>query len=53
MFVQGTHGEKYSDFASENTWSMPLKMITEPGTRNDEYIDFILENLEKLVFCKM
>ena len=41
----GTHGEKYSDFASENTWFMPLKMITEPGTRNDEYIDFILENL--------
>ncbi|MGN1140486.1 MAG: hypothetical protein ACI4TF_04735 [Oliverpabstia sp.] len=41
----GIHGEKYSDFASENTWFMPLKMITEPGKRNDKYIDFILENL--------
>lgn len=41
----GINGERYSDFASENTWFMPLKMITEPGERNDRYIDFILQNL--------
>nr|WP_317282778.1 hypothetical protein [uncultured Sellimonas sp.] len=41
----GTTGERYSDFATENTWFMPLKMITEPGERNSKYIDFILESL--------
>lgn len=41
----GINGERYSDFASENTWFIPLKMITEPGERNSKYIDFILDNL--------
>lgn len=41
----GINGERYSDFAMENTWFMPLKMITEPGKRNEQYIAFILENL--------
>lgn len=41
----GPNGEKYSDFSKETSWFMPLKLITEPGERNDAYIDFILENL--------
>lgn len=41
----GPNGEKYSDFSKETSWFMPLKMITEPGERNDAYINFILENL--------
>ena len=41
----GPNGEKYSDFSKETSWFMPLKMITEPGEKNDAYIDFILENL--------
>jgi hypothetical protein len=36
---------KLYDFGKENSWFMPLKLITEPGSRNDAYIDFILENL--------
>lgn len=41
----GPDGEKYSDFSKETSWFMPMKLITEPGERNDAYIDFILENL--------
>ncbi len=36
---------KYNDFGKENSWFMPLKMITEPGEKNDNYLDFISENL--------
>lgn len=39
------NGRKFYDFGKENSWFMPLKMITEPGERNDRYIQFILENL--------
>ncbi len=41
----GPNGEKYSDFAKETSWFIPLKMVSEAGERNDAYIDFILENL--------
>lgn len=41
----GPNGEKYSDFSKETSWFMPMKLITEPGERNDAYIDFVLENL--------
>lgn len=41
----GPNGEKYSDFSKETSWFIPLKMISEPGERNDKYIDFLLENL--------
>lgn len=41
----GPNGEKYSDFSKETSWFIPMKLITEPGERNDEYIDFILQNL--------
>ena len=36
---------KYNDFGKENSWFMPLKMITEPGEKNDNYLDFISKNL--------
>lgn len=36
---------KYTGFGKENSWFMPMKLITEPGERNDAYIDYILENL--------
>lgn len=41
----GANGERYSDFSKETSWFMPMKLITEPGERNNAYIDFILENL--------
>lgn len=41
----GPNGERYSDFSKETSWFIPLKMITEPGERNDGYIDFLLEKL--------
>lgn len=41
----GPDGEKYSDFSKETSWFMPMKLITEPGERNDDYIDFVIENL--------
>jgi len=30
-----------TDFGKENSWFMPMKRITEPGPRTDEYLDFI------------
>ena len=38
-------GEKKTDFGKENSWFIPMKMISEPGERNNEYIDYILEKL--------
>ena len=36
---------KYNDFGKENSWFMPMKLITEPGERNDTYLDFIVEQV--------
>ncbi len=38
-------GVKLTGFGKENSWFMPLKLITEPGKRNDGYLQFISENL--------
>lgn len=38
-------GRKLTGFGKENSWFMPLKLITEPGKRNDDYLHFISENL--------
>ncbi len=38
-------GRKYNDFGKENSWFMPMKLITEPGSRNDAYLDYISENV--------
>jgi hypothetical protein len=38
-------GTKLYDFGKENSWFIPMKLITEPGTRNDNYIDYFLKNL--------
>lgn len=38
-------GTKYDGFGKENSWFMPMKLITEPGPRNDAYMEFIEENL--------
>ncbi|USD42760.1 hypothetical protein J4N42_19255 [Vibrio sp. SCSIO 43135] len=38
-------GLRLNDFGKENSWFMPMKLITEPGVRNDRYLDFIADNL--------
>jgi len=38
-------GVKLNDFGKENSWFMPMKKITEPGARNDKYLDFISDKL--------
>lgn len=38
-------GTKYVGFGKENSWFMPMKLITEPGPRHDAYMEFIEENL--------
>ncbi|TRX71280.1 hypothetical protein [Carboxylicivirga sp. M1479] len=38
-------GLKLIGFGKENSWFMPLKLITEPGKRNDDYLQFISDNL--------
>jgi len=37
--------EKYPFFNKETSWFIPMKLITEPGERNDKYLDFISEQL--------
>ncbi|MFD0697467.1 S-layer homology domain-containing protein [Paenibacillus sp. GCM10027628] len=37
----GKDGTAYSDFGKEASWFMPMKQITEPGTRTDDYLNFI------------
>ena len=39
------NGNKKNDFGKENSWFMPMKLITEPGERNDKYLDYISEKL--------
>lgn len=36
---------KYTGFGKENSWFLPMKRITNPGKRNNSYMDMILENL--------
>lgn len=38
-------GEKYPLFNKETSWFIPMKLLTEPGERNDAYLDFISEQL--------
>ncbi|PSW16519.1 hypothetical protein C9J01_05835 [Photobacterium rosenbergii] len=38
-------GLRLNDFGKENSWFMPMKLITEPGERNNKYLDFISANL--------
>jgi hypothetical protein len=38
-------GIRLNDFGKENSWFMPMKLITEPGERNNKYLDFISANL--------
>lgn len=40
-------GTKLYDFGKENSWFMPMKLITEPGKRNDAYLDYISQKLGK------
>jgi len=37
--------EKYPLFNKETSWFMPMKLLTEPGERNNGYLDFISEQL--------
>lgn len=34
---------KRNDFGKENSWFIPMKRLSEPGPRNDRYLDFISE----------
>lgn len=38
-------GEKYPLFNKETSWFIPMKLLTEPGERNDIYLDYISEQL--------
>ncbi|WP_322413246.1 hypothetical protein, partial [Clostridium perfringens] len=38
-------GKKLNDFGKENSWFIPMKLLSEPGERNDKYLDFISEKL--------
>jgi hypothetical protein len=38
-------GLRLNDFGKENSWFMPMKRVTNPGERNDKYLDFIAEKL--------
>lgn len=38
-------GVRLNDFGKENSWFMPMKRVTNPGERNDKYLDFIAEKL--------
>lgn len=41
----GKNGTKYTGFGHENSWFMPMKLITEPGARNDAYMDYIMAKM--------
>lgn len=43
LYVRGYNvtGNKYVGFGKENSWFMPMKLITEAGSRNSSYLDFI------------
>jgi hypothetical protein len=34
---------KQNDFGKENSWFIPMKLLSEPGQRNNNYLDFIGE----------
>lgn len=34
---------KRNDFGKENSWFIPMKRLSDPGARNDRYLDFISE----------
>ena len=36
---------KHNDFGKENSWFIPMKLLSEPGPRNDRYLDFISEKV--------
>lgn len=42
-YVRGytLRGRALTDFGLENSWYMPMKLITQPGEKNDGYLDFI------------
>lgn len=38
-------GEKYPLFNKETSWFMPMKLLTEPGEKNESYLNFISDHL--------
>lgn len=38
-------GKKLNAFGKENSWFIPMKLLSEPGERNNQYLDFISESL--------
>ena len=48
LYVYGrniNNGNYYYDFGKETSWFIPMKLVTEPGPRNDLYLDFIDERM--------
>jgi hypothetical protein len=47
-YVRGydVRGEVLTDFGRENSWFLPMKLITDPSSRTDAYLDFIARALE-------
>lgn len=37
--------EKYPFFNKETSWFMPMKLLTQPGEKNDFYLDYISDQL--------
>nr|MBC9201132.1 chitobiase/beta-hexosaminidase C-terminal domain-containing protein [Paenibacillus sp. PL91] len=47
-YVRAWHADqvtRYTDFGKENSWFLPMKLITEPGQRNSNYLDYISEQI--------
>ncbi|GGG59604.1 carbohydrate binding domain-containing protein [Paenibacillus radicis (ex Gao et al. 2016)] len=41
-FIRGWYDStKYDNFGKENSWFMPMKLITNPGSTNNNYLDYI------------
>lgn len=48
-FIRGfTEEGAQTNFGKENSWFMPMKLITEPGPRTEEYLRFVDESVSAL-----
>lgn len=47
-YVRGydVQGQVLTDFGRENSWFLPLKLITKPSPKTDAYLDFIARAVE-------
>ena len=52
-YVRGynAEGKPVLGFGKENSWFMPMKLITEPSKKNDAYLDYISQSLADSAQC--